>query len=70
MAGSSALRAALQRRLADECSSLLGEDFLTIFWDLEKFYDHVNLQNVDDIAARVDYPLMPLSSGSGHASSP
>jgi hypothetical protein len=38
----------------------MGFSWIQILWDLEKFYDHVRLDAVVDIASRVDYPLMPL----------
>ena len=36
------LRAALQRRLDDECAILFGYDTGSIFWDLAKFYDTID----------------------------
>ena len=40
--GSSALQAALRRRLMDECAVALGYETASIYWDLMKFYDSVD----------------------------
>ena len=40
--GSSALKAGLYRRLLDECSVLLGMETVSLFWDIEKFYDSID----------------------------
>ena len=43
VAGSSALRSALLTMLGDELSQLTGEEVIKILWDLEKFYDSIDI---------------------------
>eukprot|EP00974_Lingulodinium_polyedra_P059317 5712757-Lingulodinium_polyedra.AAC.1 len=41
--GSSALRAGLMRRLLDEVAAMDSLQSLSIFWDVEKFYDSISV---------------------------
>ena len=63
IAGSSALQAALRRKLSDEVAIELERPTATLLWDLEKFYDSVVLHRVITAAADLDYPLVHLALG-------
>jgi ribonuclease HI len=65
VAGSSALRAAILRQTRLEIASSQGFAWGQVLWDIEKFYDHVQLQQVAEVAMSdgVDYPLIPLALG-------
>jgi len=58
--GSSALRAALMRKLLDEVASFNKETILNMFWDLEKFYDTINFLRLFDLAVDANYPVWLL----------
>ena len=55
--GSSALQAALTRRLREELHILKGGAVANTFWDLEKFYDSISLPLLIEFAIDADYPL-------------
>ena len=46
--GSSALRSALMANFMDETSVILGMHNATLYWDMEKFYDSVDLSKLID----------------------
>ena len=60
---SSALRAALTRALLDETACDLGFDCSTLFVDMDKFYDHVDLTRLIGKARELGYPLVCLALG-------
>ena len=61
--GSSALRAAVAGAFMDELASYSGEDVLTILWDLEKFYDNIDILRLIDRACEMEYPIIALALG-------
>ena len=61
--GKSALRSALLILLGDEISALNHEEVLKILWDLEKFYDTINISLLIDRAFGLNYPIGPLALG-------
>jgi len=63
IAGSSALMAALRRRLADEVSVELGQPAATLFWDIQKFYDSVVPHKLIEQASGLQYPPLLLYLG-------
>ena len=44
--GSSALQAALRRRLGEEVATLLGKTVIGVYYDMEKFYDSISLSGL------------------------
>ena len=54
--GSSALRAGLLSLFQHEISIRLGMDSLVTLWDVEKFYDNIDICIPADEAARLEYP--------------
>eukprot|EP00975_Prorocentrum_lima_P015192 3221432-Prorocentrum_lima.AAC.1 len=54
--GSSALRAALVRRLAWEVAVAGGKDVVQVFFDAEKFYDNIDPQKLAELGIERDYP--------------
>ena len=63
VAGSSALRAALMRRLSDEVAHELQRPAASVLWDIEKFYDSVVLSRLIASAEELLYPLPLLCVG-------
>eukprot|EP00972_Heterocapsa_arctica_P112255 16430762-Heterocapsa_arctica.AAC.1 len=61
VAGSSALRAALWRRLADEAAVLLGTNTLSTFLDVEKFHDSLDPCKVISSMEELNFPPMLLA---------
>ena len=61
--GSSALRAGLLSLLRDEMAIRLGKDSLVTLWDMEKFYDNIDIATLIEEAAGLQYPIMLLSLG-------
>ena len=55
--GSSALRAALKRRILDECAVLHGKCTAGIYWDVEKFYDNIDIVKLATLAQTYEYPI-------------
>lgn len=53
--GIGALAAGLDRMARDEIAIWLGEQTATILWDLQKFFDSIDLFGMIDIALRMDY---------------
>ena len=58
--GSSALKAGLFRRLLDECAVLIGKETVSIFWDLEKFYDSIDWVKVIRWSLELGFPARVL----------
>jgi len=63
VAGSSALLAALTRRLRDETACTLGRHSLTVLWDVHKFYDSVSPDLLVSLADDLSYPPLHLYMG-------
>ena len=61
--GSSALRAGLLCLLRDEMAIRLGKDTLVTLWDMEKFYDNIDIETLIEEAAMLEYPTILLSLG-------
>ena len=59
--GSSALRAAIMRRMRDEVAVLSGQEALCILWDLAKFFETICL---DKLAARCKHLGFPAQIAS------
>ena len=59
--GSNALRAGLARRLFDELAFEHNEANFSIYWDLTKFFDHVDLNRLALLADQLGFPLKVLS---------
>ena len=55
--GSSALQAGLRRRLFDEIAAAHGLATASLFWDLEKFYDTIDVYRLARLAAQEGYPM-------------
>ncbi|CAE8616817.1 unnamed protein product, partial [Polarella glacialis] len=61
--GSSPLRAALVRELKNECCAWMNIDVGQILWDVEKFYDSIDIPTLALAALRLDYPPVLLHMG-------
>ena len=61
VAGSSALKAALWRRLADETATLLGAHTCSALTDVEKFYDSLDPCRVIGTMCDKEYPALLLA---------
>jgi len=61
--GSSALRAAVLGAMFDEVATLNGEAVSTILWDMEKFYDNIQMNKLIAKAIEVEYPLTVFCLG-------
>ena len=61
--GSSALRAGLLSAFGDELSSLSKEEVAAILWDMDKFYDNINIIKLLDEVYDTHYPLRVSSLG-------
>ena len=61
--GSSALRAGLLSLLRDERAIRLGKYSLVTLWDMEKFYDNIDIGILIEEAAKMQYNLTLLSLG-------
>jgi hypothetical protein len=59
--GSSALRAALHRRMLDEMEATEGRSSLNGYCDLEKFYDSISLVKLIHHAQAAGFPSVALS---------
>ena len=59
--GSNALRAGLARRLFDELAFEHKEAHFSIYWDLTKFFDHVDLNCLVLLREHLGFPLKVLS---------
>ena len=59
--GGNALRAGLARRLFDELAFEHNEANFSIYWDLTKFFDHVDLNRLALLAEQLGFPLKVLS---------
>jgi hypothetical protein len=59
--GSSALQAALHRRLYDELDGNSTQVSITGYCDLEKFYDSIDISKLIHHALACDFPLAPMS---------
>ena len=59
--GSNALRAGLARRLFDELAFEHNEANFSIYWDLTKFFDHVDLNRLALLAEQLGFLLKVLS---------
>ena len=55
MRSSSALRAGVLRALANESAATIGMASATLLWDLEKFYDSVNLERLVSESIRLGF---------------
>ena len=60
IAGNSALRSNIQRSLMSETGAYLGLKAATVHWDMEKFYDSLDLRLIVRSARATAYPLRPL----------
>ena len=61
--GNSALRSALIGTLFDEIGYYRKENSVTILWDMEKFYDNINIITLIDLASELLYPTRLLALG-------
>ena len=61
--GSSALKAGLLSLLRDEMAIRLGMDSLVTLWDMEKFYDNIDILILVDEATKLEYLTMLLCLG-------
>ena len=61
--GSSALRAGLLSLLRDEMAVRLGKDTLVTLWDMEKFYDNIDIEILIQEAITLEYDISILSLG-------
>ena len=61
--GSSALRAGLLSMLRDEMAVRLGLDTLVTIWDMEKFYDNIDIDFPIKEATNLEYDIPLLSLG-------
>ena len=59
--GSSALQAALRRNISNEISSHLGHHNITTLWDIEKFYDSIDIVELLKLARNMNYPSLLLA---------
>ena len=59
--GSSALKAALQRRLLDEVTILEGGVVVGLYWDIEKFFDSINIRKLIVLAREQGLDLKTLA---------
>ena len=58
--GSSALKAGLFRRLLSECAVLVGKETVSIYWDLEKFYDSIDWVRLIRWSLELGFPAIVL----------
>ena len=58
--GSSALSAALCRASLDELALLENKTPITAYWDIQKFYDNVNISKLIKAAFEMDLPLRAM----------
>lgn len=61
--GSSALRAAVLSAFHDELHLLDGKEIAAILWDMEKFYDNINITKLIRKAQEMGYPVVALALG-------
>ena len=61
--GSSALRAAVLTLFGDEVATYSGEQVARMLWDLDKFYDSINISLLIDRAVEMGYPMVALALG-------
>ena len=61
--GSSALRAVLLRRAADESAAFLDLHTCAIYWDMAKFYDSLSVPKLARAALELGYPIFLLALG-------
>ena len=61
--GSSALRAGLTSLLRDEMAVRLGKDTLVTLWDMEKFYDNIDIGFLIQEAIALEYDITLLNLG-------
>ena len=70
VSGSSPLRAALMRQVKLEIATAQQIPWAEILWDINKFYDSVNLGVVAEVGFKQDYPLINLFLGLQMAAAP
>ena len=61
VAGSSALMTGLMRALLDEAAELNNIKSASVYFDMEKFYDHVSLLKLIQLSYTLEYPALPLA---------
>ena len=61
--GSSALRAAILTMFQDELHLLNGGEVASILWDMEKFYDSLDIGRLVDKAREMGYPTLIFGLG-------
>ena len=63
IAGSSALKAAVARRLMAERAVALGQAALELMFDIEKFYDSIDIVLLVQESIRMEYPVHEMLNG-------
>ena len=61
--GSSALRAGVLGAFFDELHSLDGDKIAAMLWDMDKFYDSIDIAKLTRCARELGYPMMHLGLG-------
>merc|ERR1712185_538100 len=61
--GHSTLRAAVMGAMFDEVNTLNGKAVSIVLWDMEKFYDNIDILKLSAKAMDVEYPLMVFTLG-------
>ena len=61
--GSSALRAGILSALNDDIAVLLGDYTLSVLFDMEKFYDNIDILKLIELADEQQYPSLVLQLG-------
>ena len=61
--GSSALRAAILTAFADEMGTYSGLEVAKVLWDLEKFYDTINIKKIVAKCDMCRYPIKLTALG-------
>ena len=61
--GSSARRAGMLSALNDERAAVLGDYTLSVLFDMEKFYDNIDILKLIDLADEQQYPQLVLQLG-------
>ncbi len=70
VSGSAPLRAALMRQVKLDIATAQQIPWTEILWDINKFYDSVNLGVVAEVGYKQDYPLINLFLGLRVAAGP
>ena len=61
--GSSALKAAIMGAMFDEVNTLNGKAIGTVLWDMEHFYDNIDILKLSAKAMDVEYLIMVFTLG-------